>query len=110
MAVENRAGLDHDIGGEQPRRDIEPRHYGLRLPARRFLALGAVGEPNRDVLARGSRGPGYGGENASPPALPTATPSKKGLGAGGMATVSRPSVAYTPAPLAGTPSWIHLWD
>ncbi len=30
--------------------------------------------------------------------------------AGGMATVSRPSVAYTPAPLAGTPSWIHLWD
>ena len=32
------------------------------------------------------------------------------LGAGGMATVSRPSVAYTPAPLAGTPSWIHLWD
>ena len=32
------------------------------------------------------------------------------LGAGGMATVSRPSVAYTPAPLAGTLSWIHLWD
>ncbi len=26
------------------------------------------------------------------------------LGAGGMATVSRSSVAYTPAPLAGTPS------
>ena len=26
------------------------------------------------------------------------------LGAGGMATVSRPSVAYTAAPLAGTPS------
>ncbi len=26
------------------------------------------------------------------------------LGASGMATVSRPSVAYTPAPLAGTPS------
>ena len=26
------------------------------------------------------------------------------LGAGGMATVSRPSVACTPAPLAGTPS------
>ena len=26
------------------------------------------------------------------------------LGRGGMATVSRPSVAYTPAPLAGTPS------
>ena len=35
---------------------------------------------------------------------------ERGLGAGGMATVSRPSVAYTPAPLAGTPSWIHLWD
>ncbi len=32
------------------------------------------------------------------------------IGAGSMATVSRPSVAYTPAPLAGTPSWIHLWD
>ncbi len=32
------------------------------------------------------------------------------LGAGGMAAVSRPSVACTPAPLAGTPSWIHLWD
>ena len=32
------------------------------------------------------------------------------IGAGGMATVSRPSVAYTPAPLASTPSWIHLWD
>ena len=26
------------------------------------------------------------------------------LGAGGMATVSRPSAAYTAAPLAGTPS------
>mgnify|MGYP000208770135 CR=1 FL=1 len=32
------------------------------------------------------------------------------IGAGGMATGSRSSVAYTPAPLAGTPSWIHLWD
>ena len=29
---------------------------------------------------------------------------EKELGHGGMATVSRPSVAYTPAPLAGTRS------
>jgi hypothetical protein len=57
------------------------------------------------------------GQNAVPDLLDRLTTAladryaiEEELGAGGMATVSRPSVAYTPTPLAGTPSWIHLWD